>query len=150
MRIQNVTALSFRDMKISRGVDVRIEDGKVAAVEPAVDPGGGEHEVSRRSLDEDEEVIDGTGCYLTPGLVNTHAHTAMTLLRGSAEDVRPADWFNRYIWMYEKNLTPEDVYTGTLLGAASNSSLSLFEASKEAAERIIRRDDGAPMQRYES
>jgi 5-methylthioadenosine/S-adenosylhomocysteine deaminase len=26
----------------------------------------------------------------------------------------------------------------------------LFEASREAAERIIRRDDGAPMQRYES
>jgi 5-methylthioadenosine/S-adenosylhomocysteine deaminase len=56
--------------------------------------------------------------YVIPGLVNLHAHTAMTLLRGAAEDVNEQRWFNDYVWIYERNLTPEDVYTGTLLGAA--------------------------------
>ena len=42
----------------------------------------------------------------------------MTLLRGAAEDCTVEDWFNRYVWRYERALTPEDVYVGTLLGAA--------------------------------
>jgi len=37
-----------------------------------------------------------------PGLINTHSHVAMTLIRGSAEDVNSDDWFNKYIWIYEK------------------------------------------------
>jgi 5-methylthioadenosine/S-adenosylhomocysteine deaminase len=55
---------------------------------------------------------------LIPGLVNTHSHTAMTLLRGAAEDCYEEEWFNRHVWRYERALTPEDVYWGTLLGAA--------------------------------
>ena len=65
-----------------------------------------------------EELIDASGMYLIPGLVNLHAHTAMTLLRGAAEDVHEQRWFNDYVWIYERNLKPEDVYVGTLLGAA--------------------------------
>ncbi len=42
----------------------------------------------------------------------------MTLLRGAAEDCTVEDWFNRHIWRYERALRPEDVYWGTLLGAA--------------------------------
>jgi 5-methylthioadenosine/S-adenosylhomocysteine deaminase len=42
----------------------------------------------------------------------------MTLLKGAAEDVNEERWFNEYVWIYERNLLPEDVYTGTLLGAA--------------------------------
>ncbi|MFW6388126.1 MAG: amidohydrolase family protein, partial [bacterium] len=63
------------------------------------------------------ETIDAGGAYLIPGLVNLHAHTAMAPLRGTAEDVSPESWFNEHIWIYEQNLTPEDVYWGTLLGA---------------------------------
>jgi 5-methylthioadenosine/S-adenosylhomocysteine deaminase len=42
----------------------------------------------------------------------------MTLLRGAAEDVNEQRWFNEFIWVYERNLKPRDVYVGTLLGAA--------------------------------
>ncbi len=66
---------------------------------------------------DNEEIIDADGAYLIPGLVNLHAHTAMAPLRGTAEDVTPEDWFNRHVWIFEKNLTPQDVYWGTLLGA---------------------------------
>ena len=39
-----------------------------------------------------------------PGMINTHCHAAMTFLRGVAEDVSIADWFNDYIWPMEVNV----------------------------------------------
>jgi len=63
-------------------------------------------------------VIDGSGMAALPGLINTHAHAAMVLFRGAAEDVPIGAWFNDVIWPMESNLTPEDVYWGALLAAA--------------------------------
>lgn len=62
-------------------------------------------------------VINANGMALLPGLINTHAHSSMVLFRGAVEDVTPEAWFNDYIWRMETNLTPEDVYWGTLLAA---------------------------------
>lgn len=39
-----------------------------------------------------ETVIDGRGKVLMPGLINTHSHLAMTLLRGYADDMNLQDW----------------------------------------------------------
>ncbi|MFZ4718788.1 MAG: amidohydrolase [Ilumatobacteraceae bacterium] len=64
------------------------------------------------------ELIDARGMVAMPGLINTHTHAAMTLLRGAAEDVSVDDWFNAYIWPMEVNVGAEDVYIGTLLAAA--------------------------------
>mgnify|MGYP003336599941 CR=1 FL=1 len=38
---------------------------------------------------------------LIPGLVNTHGHAAMTLLRGYADDRELMDWLNNHIWPVE-------------------------------------------------
>jgi 5-methylthioadenosine/S-adenosylhomocysteine deaminase len=104
MIIRNVSLLSFSTLSCMQDVDVRIRGNRIAKI--------------GRNLKAESEQIDGRGCYLIPGLVNTHAHTAMTLLRGAAEDIPHQDWFNKHIWVYEQNLEPEDVYAGTLLGAA--------------------------------
>ena len=64
------------------------------------------------------EVIDARGMVAMSGLINTHCHAAMTLLRGSAEDVSVGAWFNDYIWPMEVNVGERDVYLGTLLAAA--------------------------------
>jgi len=54
---------------------------------------------------------------LTPGLINTHAHAAMTLLRGIADDRSLQDWLDHYIFPAEKkNVTFEFVRAGTRLG----------------------------------
>lgn len=63
-------------------------------------------------------IIPGQGLLAIPGLINTHAHVPMVLFRGMVEDVSIASWFNDYIWPLEANLTPEDVYWGSLLGLA--------------------------------
>ncbi|MGH9246886.1 MAG: amidohydrolase [Acidimicrobiales bacterium] len=88
--------------------DLAIERDRIAAVEPAgtIDPG--------RAAD----VWAGEGLLALPGFVNTHAHTAMTLFRGVAEDVTIERWFNDHVWPMESNLTDDDVYWGALLGLA--------------------------------
>jgi 5-methylthioadenosine/S-adenosylhomocysteine deaminase len=56
---------------------------------------------------------------LIPGLVNAHAHSAMTLLRGVADDLPLQTWLTEHIWPLEARfLSPEFVFDGTLLGSA--------------------------------
>ena len=55
---------------------------------------------------------------MLPGLVNTHTHAAMTLLRGLADDLTLEKWLTEHIFPAEgKNVSPEFVYDGTLLAA---------------------------------
>lgn len=63
----------------------------------------------------DCEVVDCTGLFVSPGLVNLHTHSPMTLFRGMAEDISIEDWFNVCIWPYESRLRPSDVRVGALL-----------------------------------
>jgi 5-methylthioadenosine/S-adenosylhomocysteine deaminase len=59
--------------------------------------------------------IDGRHSLILPGLVNTHTHAAMTLLRGYADDMPLSRWLTEKIWPLEARLTGEDVYWGTRL-----------------------------------
>ncbi len=109
--IRNVRIPDFFDLSISEGMTVKIDKGYIVSVEAYSNS-------SDTEADTNESIIDGRGMVLIPGMVNMHAHTAMTLLRGTAEDCNSAEWFNKHIWIYEQSLTPDDVYTGTLLGGA--------------------------------
>jgi 5-methylthioadenosine/S-adenosylhomocysteine deaminase len=93
---------------IHRHQDICIDGGKITAIEPT-----GVAEAATAGL-----VIPGRGLFALPGLINTHAHVPMVLLRGLAEDVTIDRWFNEFIWPLESNLTEEDVYWGSLLGLA--------------------------------
>lgn len=57
--------------------------------------------------------------FLLPGLINTHAHAAMSLLRGIADDRRLADWLENYIFPAEaRNVGKEFCFWGTQLACA--------------------------------
>ncbi len=62
--------------------------------------------------------IDGTGLLAMPGLINSHTHAAMTMLRGAVEDVPIEAWFNDHVWPIEVNVNENDVYLGTKLACA--------------------------------
>jgi 5-methylthioadenosine/S-adenosylhomocysteine deaminase len=65
------------------------------------------------------EVIACDRHALIPGLVNTHTHAAMTLMRGFADDLPLKDWLENHIWPAEQKwVSPEFVRDGTLLAAA--------------------------------
>ena len=60
-------------------------------------------------------VIEGKDFALMPGLVNTHGHAPMTLLRGVADDLPLKEWLEDKIWPLENNLNDDRVYWGTML-----------------------------------
>jgi 5-methylthioadenosine/S-adenosylhomocysteine deaminase len=62
--------------------------------------------------------IDRPNAVLTPGLVNTHTHAAMSLFRGVADDLKLQDWLNNFIFPAEaKNVTADFVRWGTRLAS---------------------------------
>jgi 5-methylthioadenosine/S-adenosylhomocysteine deaminase len=67
--------------------------------------------------DQADVVIDGEGKVLIPGLVNTHTHLSMTLLRGMADDLPLQTWLEDYIWPAEAHLEGDHCYAGALLAA---------------------------------
>ncbi|PND37026.1 N-ethylammeline chlorohydrolase [Paucibacter aquatile] len=67
----------------------------------------------------DAELVEMGQHVLIPGLINGHTHSAMSLLRGVADDVPLMDWLNNHIWPLEKKWVSEDwTYQGSLLSAA--------------------------------
>ena len=61
------------------------------------------------------KVIDGRGHLTIPGLINTHGHVAMTLMRSMADDIPLMDWLNNHIWPFEAKINRDDVYVGAKL-----------------------------------
>ena len=65
-----------------------------------------------------DTVKDMSGRLLMPGLVNTHCHTSMTLLRGVGSDKNLQDWLFKSIFPIEAKLRVEDVIAGSELAFA--------------------------------
>lgn len=63
----------------------------------------------------DATVIDRSNRVAIPGLVNSHGHAAMTLLRGAGDDMPLMNWLNDRIFPLEAKLTEEAIYWGTQL-----------------------------------
>jgi 5-methylthioadenosine/S-adenosylhomocysteine deaminase len=60
--------------------------------------------------------VDRPDALILPGLINTHTHAAMSLLRGIADDLRLQDWLQNYIFPAEKkNVKADFVLWGTRL-----------------------------------
>ncbi len=60
-----------------------------------------------------------TSHLVTAGLINTHGHAAMTLLRGYADDLPLMEWLNNHIWPVEGQFVDEAfVHDGTSLAVA--------------------------------
>lgn len=119
MILRGATLLDFQDLSRRDGVDVHLAEGRIQRIVPTAAAGpAAPAAAAAAATPPGEKVLDCRGLYLIPGLVNTHCHAAMTLLRGAAEDCTLEDWFNQRIWRYERGLQPEDVYWGTLLAAA--------------------------------
>ena len=102
--IKNALIIPMTDRSSFAGY-ARVRDGVITKVAAGVPPGS----------DETEEVIDGTGCVLMPGLVNAHTHLYQVLLRAVWEDLELMPWLKR-IYGCARVLRPEHFYAGSLLG----------------------------------
>jgi 5-methylthioadenosine/S-adenosylhomocysteine deaminase len=106
-----VTARHVVTMDASRRVidngAIAVTGNKIVAVGPAAEIAA-KHPAKQR--------IDRPGALLAPGLINTHCHAPMVLLRGIADDLNLQDWLEKYIFPAEaKNVSADFVRWGARL-----------------------------------
>jgi 5-methylthioadenosine/S-adenosylhomocysteine deaminase len=91
-----------------------IENGAVAVRGERIVAVGTRAEIDRNW--QPARRVDRPNALLTPGLINTHTHAAMSLFRGIADDLKLQDWLNNFIFPAEaKNVSPDFVRWGTRL-----------------------------------
>ncbi len=105
--IRQVTAVTMNDQgQILEGANIAVKDGKIVFIGTELP-----QEMAART-------IEGGGKIAMPGLINTHAHAAMSLMRGYADDYVLQEWLNDHVFPVEDKLMPEDIYLGTQLSMA--------------------------------
>lgn len=88
------------------------EDCSVAITDTLITEIGSAKEMNEKY--EAEQLINGKGKLLMPGLIDGHTHTCQQLLRGRVADEYPMVW-TRFLVPFESNLTPEDSYVSAKL-----------------------------------
>ncbi|KAA9006275.1 amidohydrolase [Paenibacillus spiritus] len=90
--------------------------------------------------EEGVERMDGSRLLFLPGLVNTHGHAAMSLLRGYGDDMVLQTWLQEKMWPMEAKFTGEDVYRGTalsileMLKGGTTTFLDMYDHMDRVAE----------------
>ncbi|OAT66831.1 hydroxydechloroatrazine ethylaminohydrolase [Mycobacteroides immunogenum] len=149
--IENVFAATIdHDRREIGDATVVVEDGRIAAVLTAGEP-------NPWQASPDVERVDGRGCLLTPGLVNTHHHLYQWITRGLAADHTLFQWLTALYPVWE-GIDADSTYVAAQ-GALSWLALSgcttttdhhyvfpsgagdLLEAEIEAARQIGLRFD---------
>lgn len=91
--------------------------GAVAVKDDKIVAAGNEAELHEHYAAKN--VIDCGGKVLMPGLVNSHTHVPMTLLRGLSDDLRLDVWLMGYMMPVEREfVSPEFVELGTKIACA--------------------------------
>jgi 5-methylthioadenosine/S-adenosylhomocysteine deaminase len=92
-----------------------IESGAVAVRGDSIVAVGASNELAAQY--DAVKIVDAHGAIIMPGLINGHAHAAMSLFRGVADDLSLDDWLKKYIFPAEaRNVTEDFVVWGTRLG----------------------------------
>lgn len=116
--MQNVTKILKNAIVLTMNQDYDIfEPGAIAIDGELIVAVGPEERILTNYQAAD--VIDCGGKVLTPGLINTHTHIPMTLLRGLSDDLRLDVWLMGYMMPVEREfVSPEFVRLGTKIGCA--------------------------------
>jgi cytosine/adenosine deaminase-related metal-dependent hydrolase len=107
---------------------VAIEGNRVAAVGPGAAPDGGTR-------------IDGTGCLVTPGLVNTHHHLYQWLTRGLVQDGTLFEWLTTLYPVWAR-IDAEAVHAGA---AANLAWLALSGCTTSTDHHYVFPRDGGDL-----
>ncbi len=115
---ENASVLTMCDERpVIRGAFVGVTDGFITLVS------------DERPRESARRVIDCRGDILMPGLVNAHAHTAMCIMRGYADDYALQPWLFEKVFPVEARLTNEAITAGARLGFAEMIASGTTSAS---------------------
>jgi 5-methylthioadenosine/S-adenosylhomocysteine deaminase len=128
--IKNAVIIPMTERGLVIKGSIGIADGRIACIGP----------------DEPEarETIDARGHIVMPGLVNAHAHTAMCVMRGYADDYNLKTWLYDKVFPVEARLDERAIVAGARLGiaemlASGTTSFSDMYFCQPAAAREIER-----------
>ncbi|AIQ64598.1 5-methylthioadenosine/S-adenosylhomocysteine deaminase [compost metagenome] len=111
------------------GGDMIVENGVITYIGEALN-----------AVPEGVETFDGSRLLFMPGLVNTHGHAAMSLLRGYGDDLALQIWLQEKMWPMEAKFTGDDVYWGSalsvleMLKGGTTTFLDMYDHMDRVAE----------------
>ncbi len=106
---ENVTALTLDEANpVLKHAYVGVKEGKICYVG------------TEKPQEPVKTVITGEKRLLMPGLVNTHTHTAMTVLRGYADDYTLQEWLFDKVFPVEARFTERTVKAAAQLAIAES------------------------------
>ncbi len=134
VRITDIQLLPGADAPLLPDAEVQIENGAIVYA-------GAREQAPAFTADD---TVRGDGCLCMPGLVNAHAHSAMTLLRGVGGDLPLDRWLNEQIFPAEHRLTADFARAGMNLalleqlrfGVTTTNDMYMFpEISADCADK---------------
>jgi len=107
--IRNAMIVTMKEGEEPYAGDLLIENDRIKAIGS---------EIPEADTATAGKTIQADGFVVMPGLINAHQHTPMSLLRGFSDDMKLMDWLSRKMLPAENNMTPEDIYWGSMLAIA--------------------------------
>lgn len=99
----NLISMDKTRERVEKNVDILIEDDKISKIDKDL------------SAVENDKTIDATGKVVMPGLINTHAHVAMSIFRETLDEYSLQEWLTQKIWPMEDKMIDEDFYYASYL-----------------------------------
>jgi len=118
---------------------IAVQSGKIVDILPSIEA---------VNLYTADLVVDKKGHALIPGLINSHTHAAMSLMRGLADDLPLMKWLNEHIWPAEAEfVSPEFVHDGSDLAIAEmlRGGVTCFNDMYFYPDETARRAEAAGM-----
>ena len=132
--LENITAVTMDDSrKVIDNAYVGVSGSRISYVG------------DKRPEGDFKTVLRGRRKVVMPGLVNTHAHLAMTLLRSYADDMNLQDWLFNKIFPFEDTLTEDMIKEGSEIGIdemlASGTTCfnDMYFFEKTTAEAVLKK-----------
>ncbi|OBZ17533.1 N-ethylammeline chlorohydrolase [Bacillus sp. FJAT-26390] len=93
-------------------------------------------------LSEDVQKIDGSKLAFMPGLINTHGHAAMSLLRGYSDDQNLQVWLEQKMWPMEGKYVDQDTRAGSalaiveMLRSGTTAFVDMYDRMDQVAQMV--------------
>lgn len=93
-------------------------------------------------MDGYDQHISAKGKAILPGLINTHGHAALSLLRGYADDLPLQEWLEQKLWPLEARFTAEQVKWGSrlavleMLKSGTTCMLDMYDHMDQVGETV--------------